>query len=1177
MAENKPENTKSEAAQREEETLRFWQGNKIFEKTLEQTKDGKEFVFYDGPPFATGTPHYGHITAGTIKDAIPRYQTMRGRFVRRRWGWDCHGLPAENLVEKDLGLKSKKDIEEYGIAKFNQKAREMVQEYVADWKQIVPRLGRFVDMENDYRTMDWYYSESVMQIFKRLYDKGLIYEGYKSMQICPRCETTLSNFEVNQGYKDITDISVTVKFELVDEPGTFVLAWTTTPWTLPGNVALAVNAGIVYCKVKGQNSKLKEGEIYILAKDRVASVLSGEEYEIVGELKGNELVGKKYKPAFDYYVNDETIKNRENGWKIVGADFVTTEDGTGAVHIAPAFGEDDMKLGQAEKLPFVQHVSMDGRFKPEVTEWAGQPVKPKSEPGLEDEQPTAEEEQAMDIKILKYLAAKGILFSKEKIVHSYPHCWRCGTPLLNYAASSWFVEVTKFRDDLVANNNTVAWVPAHIKDGRFGKWLEGARDWAISRTRYWGAPLPVWKCEECKKLKVIGSVKELRENIFDHHNKYFLIRHGEAENNVTDTIDCLPGGEYHLTENGKEQVKAAAEKLRGEKIDLIVASPFLRTKETAEIVAQGIGYKEEIIFDPRLGEYNVGELNGGKWAVTAERPKREKLFKALPGGESVLDVKRRMGEVLYELNEKYAGKNILVVSHALPLFFMNVAAEGLDEREAERLRHWGSAFRNAEIRSLDFHYLPHNENYDLDLHRPYIDEIKFSCDCGGEMKRVPDVFDCWFESGSMPYGQAHYPFENSDKFDPERGVGFPADFIAEGLDQTRGWFYSMLVLSTALFGKTSYKNVIVNGLVLAEDGQKMSKSLKNYPDPMMLVDKFGADALRFYLLSSSLMRAEDLNFSEKGVGEVYRKIIMRLSNVYSFYEMYGGESKVGKEAESKNILDSWIKARFSELVSRVTEAMDKYELDRAMRPIDEFIDDLSNWYLRRSRDRFKSEDSADRASAMDTTRTMLNGLARVMAPFTPFVADEIYRKTGGEEESVHLATWPQSESYDTHLIEEMAKARELVEMGLSLRDKKGLKVRQPLAEFLVTGGRKIDERLLDIVAQEINVKKVIITDDFDLPAEKYEIYVDVITNKPVVALLFVPTPDLVLEGEMRELVRSIQELRKKEGLNPGELADLVIGEEYKGLIEKFGSEIRKATSIRNFEAAPTSLFELKRI
>ena len=483
---------KSVRAEKEEATLKFWQDNKIFQKSLEKEAPKGEYVFYDGPPFATGLPHYGHLLAGTIKDYVGRFQTMQGKHVPRRWGWDCHGLPVENIVEKELNLKTKKDIEEYGVEKFNAVARKVVLTYVDDWKKIVPRMGRFVDMDNDYKTMDPTFTESVWWIFSQLNKKGFVYEGFKSMHLCPRCETTLSNFEVNQGYRDITDISVTVKFAVLGESNTFFLAWTTTPWTLPGNVALAVGPEMDYVKIKVMSS----GENYILAKARLSVIKDN--YAVVEEFKGEKLVGKSYKPVFDYYNNKET-KNIENGYKVYAANFVTMEDGTGIVHVAPAFGEDDMNLGKEKNLPFIQHVGTNGKFKPEVKDFAGINVKPK------------DDHQSADILIIKYLAGKGTLYAKEKIIHSYPHCWRCETPLLNYASSSWFVEVTKFRDKLVKANKDINWVPADIKEGRFGKWLEGARDWAISRSRYWGAPLPVWQCAKCEQKEFIGSLEDLKK------------------------------------------------------------------------------------------------------------------------------------------------------------------------------------------------------------------------------------------------------------------------------------------------------------------------------------------------------------------------------------------------------------------------------------------------------------------------------------------------------------------------------------------------------------------------------------------------------------------------------------------------------------------------------------------
>jgi len=502
--------TKNEIVEREEKILEFWNKNGIFKKSEEKEAPEGEFVFYDGPPFATGLPHYGHILAGTIKDAIPRYKTMRGFRVRRRWGWDCHGLPLENQIEEELNIKTKKDIEKLGVERFNRAARERVLRYAEDWEKIVPRLGRFVDMEHDYKTMDTSYTESVWWAFKKLHDKGLVYEGFKAMQLCPRCGTTLSNFEVSQGYKDITDLAITVKFELADEPGTALLAWTTTPWTLLGNMALAVNPEAVYVEISFGSERA------LLAKQRL-SIVEGE-YQIVREFPGSELVGRKYRPVFDYYKNIE-LKGKENAWQVYGADFVTMEEGTGIVHIAPAFGEDDLALARANGIPIVHHVGFDGAMKPEVVELAGLQAKPKEDP------------TRTDVEVLKLLVKKNLLFKKEKVTHSYPHCWRCDTPLLNYAASSWFVEVTKFKDKLVAENKKIHWVPEDIKEGRFGNWLLHARDWAISRSRYWGAPIPVWKDGKGNPV-IVGSVEELKKHSKKSGNRYFVMRHGEADSNI---------------------------------------------------------------------------------------------------------------------------------------------------------------------------------------------------------------------------------------------------------------------------------------------------------------------------------------------------------------------------------------------------------------------------------------------------------------------------------------------------------------------------------------------------------------------------------------------------------------------------------------------------------------------
>jgi len=1149
-------NNKSARAQKEEEILKFWQEKEIFKKSLAKESPKGEYVFYDGPPFATGTPHYGHILAGTMKDMIGRYKTMCGFHVPRRWGWDCHGLPVENIVEKELNLKSKKDIEEYGVEKFNTKARESVMTYVDDWKKIVPRMGRFVDMENDYKTMDASFTESVWWIFNRLNQKGLVYEGFKSMHLCPRCETTLSNFEVNQGYKDITDISVTVKFALKVETGTYFLAWTTTPWTLPGNVALAINPEIDYVKIKVMSSPEK----YILAKSRLSVIK--EDYAIIEEFKGDKIIGQEYKPVFDYYNNSKT-KNIENGFKVYSASFVTTEDGTGIVHIAPAFGEDDMNLGKEKNLPFIQHVGTNGKFKAEVRDFADQDVKPK------------EDHQKADVEIIKYLAGKGTLFAKEKLIHSYPHCWRCDTPLLNYASSSWFVEVTKFRDKLVAANQKINWVPSDIKDGRFGKWLEGARDWAVSRSRYWGAPLPVWRCDKCGQKEFIGSVEDLKKKTGGKNN-FYIVRHGEADNNILGVISSDPKRPHHLTELGKKQVAETAEKLKNKQIDLIYVSPFVRTQETAKIIAEVLQFdNSKIITDDRLHEVYGGELDGKSDAEYQRffESRMEKFNKTPTGGENYTQIKNRMTEFVYDINSKNEGKNILIVGHNTPIWLMFAGVLGLEPEAAIELRREAHDFiKNSEVKELNFAPIPHNRNYELDLHRPYIDEVMFTCSCEqkGQMKRVPEVFDCWFESGAMPFAESHYPFENLDKFNPDPGlfrksVGFPAEFIAEGLDQTRGWFYSMLVLSTGLFNTSSYKNVVVNGIVLAEDGQKMAKRLKNYPDPMGIANKYGADVLRYYLLSSPVVKAEDLRFSEKGVDEVMKKILMRLDNVYSFYEMYSQNTSAPVKnfvPTSENILDNWLLVRLNKLITETTTAFERYELDKATRPVAEFVDDLSTWYLRRSRDRFKADDIKDKTSAIETTRFVLEQLAKLIAPTMPFYADELYQKVKAcdGEESVHLADWPEVSKLDKsfdNLLVEMQEVRDIVSVTLEVRSRSNIKVRQPLAKLKVKSDKiKTDfaDQYLRLIKDEVNVKEVV----FDNTLTE-SVVLDTVLND-----------ELKEEGKFRELLRAVQELRKTEKLNPGDQAKLLVQTDDFGqkLIQKFSEEIKKIANLKSVSFGP---------
>ncbi len=1128
---------KSEVALREEAMLAFWNEHDIFNKTVE-TPAGNvpvgDFVFYDGPPFATGLPHYGHILAGTIKDAIPRYHTMNGKRVVRKWGWDCHGLPLENIIEKRLGLATKRDIEAMGVKNFNEAAREAVLEYADDWKEIVPRMGRFVDMEDDYKTMDSSYTESVWWVFHELHKKGLVYEGFKSMHLCPRCGTTLSNFEVNQGYKDIKDIAVFVELPLVDEPHTSLIVWTTTPWTLPGNIAAAVHKDIEYVVVEKKDEGVGAFVRFIVAKGRFESIFSGQECSIVKTITGADLVGKKYIPPFDFFTKQE-FPGKENAWTIYHADYVEVgEEGTGAVHIAPAYGEEDMDLAKTHNVPIMHHVGEDGRFKEFVTHFAGQLVKPK------DDEKADVSHLDSDIEVVKRLKDGGRLFAKENITHSYPHCWRCDTPLLNYATTSWFVRVTEFKDKLVEANNAVKWVPEHVGSNRFGRWLEGARDWSVSRQRYWGAPLPIWKREDGTAYKVFGSLADLKACVPQSGNTYFLLRHGESESNKKNVTCTNIDDTNPLTEKGREQARLSAEKLRDHNIDMIIASPFQRTRETAEIVREVLGLPSgEVVHDVRLGEIQLGTMNGilndayhtflkehGGWCIAQP-----------DGGESWSDVKRRVGEFLYDIDSRYRGKRILIVAHNSPLRMLGAVNDGqvlgsmaFDHDED------GKRYDNAEVRELSFVPIPHNDAYELDFHRPYIDEIALVDTDGTKLTRVPDVFDCWFESGSMPYAQHHYPFEHADTFIKDT---FPAQFIAEGLDQTRGWFYSLIVLGTALFGKSPYEHVIVNGLVLAEDGKKMSKSLQNYPDPMELANRVGVDAMRFYLLSSPVIRGEDLSFSEKEVLEQQRKNLGRLHNVLAMFETYRDDTKAS--ADSTNVLDRWMISRLNETVRDITEGYEGYELDRATRPLEGLIDDVSVWYLRRSRERLKGEDEADKKATLATLRHILKTTALLMAPVMPFYAEYLFQKVRDENEaeSVHLMAWPKGGAVDPVVIGEMSIVREFVTLALEARQKSNIKVRQPLPALYAN--IELAKEYASIVCDEVNVKAII--PDTSM-AERVRLDTNI-------------TPELKIEGEVRELMRAIQDTRKEVGLVPHDRIMLVVDDATKLLVDTMEKEVTR--------------------
>ncbi len=892
----------------EAEVLKFWNENRIFDTSLQFTKECDSYVFYDGPPFATGLPHYGHLLAGTLKDIVPRYWTMRGRYVERRFGWDCHGLPVENEMEREFKVSGKRDIEKLGIHLFNEACRSIVLRYTSQWEQVVNRMGRWVDFVNQYRTMDPPYMESIWWVFSEVWKKGLIYQGFRVQPYCPRCATPLSNFEVNEGYKDVTGPSITVTFPIAGDERVKLLVWTTTPWTLPSNVVCAVGPDINYVKIRDGD------DIFILAQDRLGAYYrDGAEYELLATLKGKELEGMAYVPLFDYFTGRD-----ERFFRVVCADFVSTEDGTGIVHIAPAFGEDDFQVGARLNLPIVCPVDDEGKFTDEVPQWQGRLV------------------YEADDDIIAALKVSKRCVVRSTITHRYPFCYRCDTALIYKAITTWFMKIEPLKANMLAVNEHIHWVPDHLQHGRFGKGIESAPDWNISRNRYWGTPLPVWGCE-CGHKECIGSLSQLHKLIGDGDEGKGAVVHAETVRKV----------ERHLKKEARSRIAGA----------------------------------------------------------------------------------------------------------------------GIDAVWADRL----------EAVSIDEH----------DIHRHIVDELVIPCPaCGkGAMRRTSEVLDCWFESGSMPYAQMHYPFENKTRFENN----FPADFIAEGLDQTRGWFYTLTVLGAALFEKPAFKNVIVNGIILSEDGKKLSKRLRNYAPPEEILNTLGADALRLFLINSPAVKAEDLRFSEKGVMEMSRSVLLPFWNAYSFFVTYAivdNWMPVSCDPPQGTELDRWIISLLNHTVKLVNVEMEQYNLFKVVPLLVDFIDNLTNWYIRRSRRRFwKSENDADKDLAYGTLYFVLVEFTKVMAPFLPFLSEEIYRnlvagKIDGAPESVHLNRFPDNrpELTDEPLELKMRLVRQAVTMGRALRSRFIIKTRQPLREFtIIVRDREVCALLQDmelLIREELNIKEV---------------------------------------------------------------------------------------------------------
>ncbi len=849
--------------QEEEKVLKFWNDNDIFKKSLEKTKNSKNYIFYDGPPFATGLPHHGHIVASTLKDIIPRYFTMKGFYVSRRFGWDCHGLPIEQEIDKKFQMSASDFVAQHGVKKYNDECRGIVDRYVNEWERTISRLGRWVDFKNDYKTMDVTFMESVWWVFKSIWDQGLIYQGNKIVPYSPALQTALSNFEAGQNYQDIQDPAVTVLFKSREEENTYFAAWTTTPWTLPSNLTLCTNAEIEYVKVKD----LEKNIFIYMAKSRLEAYKKNFKYEEVETVKGSDLKGKKYEPLFPYFSN---LKD-QGYFVILNDDYVTTGDGTGIVHQAPGFGEDDNRVMKAAGLLEVV-VPMDnaGRFTSEVTDFAGKGFK------------------EADKDIIKNLKDRGQLFHQSTLVHSYPMCYRTDTPLMYRAMPQWYLAVEKIKEKMIAANAEINWVPGTIKDGRFGKWLENARDWAISRTRVWGTPLPIWINDVTGKAICVGSINELKE-------------------------------------------------MSGVQVS--------------------------------------------------------------------------------------------------------------------------------------------------DLHREYVDDITFTMKGEeGTYRRIPEVLDCWFESGAMPYAQLHYPFENKEVFKD----GFPAEFIAEGLDQTRGWFYTLTVLSAALFNKPAFKNVIVNGLVLAADGKKMSKRLRNYTPPDELINATGADALRLFLINSGLVRAEELRFTDEGVKDMVRRALLPWYNSFKFFQTYAkvdGFSAKDLNIKSDNILDQWLISKLQTLITNVNREMQGYRLYNVVPELFNFIEDLTNWYIRLNRRRFWEDgNSADKKAAYATLYTTLENLSRLMAPFAPFLSEHIYQELktfgGSCEESVHLCAYPEENEKLINETLEVAVGRmqQVINLGRQKRVAEKVKVKTPLKTLKVLHQEssllKEIAKLEEYIKIELNAKNV---------------------------------------------------------------------------------------------------------
>ncbi|MFA7201396.1 MAG: class I tRNA ligase family protein [Candidatus Paceibacterota bacterium] len=1113
----------------EEKVLALWKERGIFKKSITPAKGKKvkQFNFWEGPPTANGRPGIHHVLARVFKDVFVRYKTMQGFVVPRKAGWDTHGLPVELQVEKQLELSSKKDIEAYGISAFNQKCRESAGVHKSEFEKLTERIGFWLDMEDPYVTYHNTYIESLWWIIKQLSLKGLLYEGHKVVPWCPRCGTALSSHEIAQGYKTVTDKSVYIKFKLLVNnkqqainnkqihigENTYILSWTTTPWTLPGNVALAVGEDISYDVIRVDG----KSELYVIASELVRAVFPHEQIETIHKnILGKNLVGLSYEPLFDI----AEFKKSETAYKVYSADFVTTTDGTGVVHTAVMYGEDDYTLGKKIGLPQYHTVDEAGKFIKGVPDLAGRFVKSNETEKI----------------IFEYLEKQKRLVSTVPYEHEYPYCWRCGTPLLYYARTSWFVEMTQLKKKLIASNESVNWVPSHIKQGRFGEWLKEVKDWNFSRERYWGTPLPVWRCTHCTHIQVLGSKEELIATQPKSMTRFILMRHGGALHNTKHIIsgDVKKSVQFPLTKKGIGDVKRTAQKLVQKHIDIIISSDLYRTHQTAEIVSQFTGAK--VVFDKRLREIYLGELEGQSVdRYDALFPTYEDRFLKFPEkGEALIAVAARMYDFVKDIEKKYAGKNVLVVSHEYPLWMLESVLSGKSQEESitYKKQRGGDFIKTAQSMDVSFVPFPRNEQGLGDLHRPYIDEITFACEkCHAPMRRVKEVADVWFDSGSMPFAQGHFPFaqKNSKSQKISKPELYPADYISEAVDQTRGWFYTLLAVATALDLPTPYKNVICLGLIHDKHGQKMSKSKGNIVDPWALIQKYGVDSIRWYFYTVNAP-GDPKNFDEEEVGKAFRRTLMVIYNSFAFLQMYGLDKRNLIDMPSTPyVLDRWILVRLALMTREVTTNMDMYDLTKATIAIESFIDDLSRWYIRRSRRRFqKPENIKDLQSASQVLAYTLLQFSKIIAPFTPFFAESIYQSlkkdhSFSKKDSVHLELVPtfKIKASDEGLVSVMSWARDIASSVLAKRAELQIKVRQPLAKLTLQGKKpkgSFVPDILEIIRDEVNVKEITFSSE--------------LVDGEMFILDTTITPELKTEGLLRELTRAVQELRQDAGYVP---------------------------------------------